>query len=192
MPLPDSTTHQTPPKTALHYTMTPQQNRRAPKVILFLSTFIFPPLPIFLLEGATKALLVSLLLTLFGLHFLGVIYTLFYLWPYFADKAPGAGQTTVGENRGVPATEDVLERGETATTQQPQPGPAGSHYEDNEPAKEPQVKPEPGHPKHEDEREPVQGQSEEPPSYLDATADASSTTSLIVAAAAKNDHKIQR
>lgn len=163
-----------------------QQNSRAPKVILFVSTFIFPPLPIFMFEGLTKEFLISLLLTVFGLHLLGVLYTLFYLWPYLTDNAPIAGQTTTtaGQGNGIHAVEDVLERGEAATTDQPQQ--SYSPWHDHEPAEEHQ----PIHPKHEQGHH-EQGQSE-PPSYLDATADASSTTPLIVAAAATNDHKIQR
>lgn len=163
------------------------QRSKAPKVILFLATFLCPPLPIFLVEGVTRHLIFSVLLTVFGFQLLGIFYTLFYLWPYLTDSVPLSGQIVADEGNVVLITEDVLERGEVV-------GGSRVHAPQSTSALPPLSSPstastlskQPSHP-----HSPQQGQSEEPPSYLDATAGASDTTPLLVAQAARNDHKIQ-
>lgn len=59
---------------------------KATRIILLIATFLCPPLPIFLLEGFVKELLLSILLTIFGFHFLGIAYTLYYLWPKLSNN----------------------------------------------------------------------------------------------------------
>jgi uncharacterized membrane protein YqaE (UPF0057 family) len=89
-------------------------NSTLSKVILLVAAIVFPPLPIFLVEGVTRHLFFSLLLTFVGFHIAGFGYSIYYLWPYFVDQLSFNNSNFTSINSNVVIRNDDLEQGQVA------------------------------------------------------------------------------
>jgi uncharacterized membrane protein YqaE (UPF0057 family) len=92
-------------------------NSTASKLVILASCVLVPPLTFFLLPFSNAQRAISVVITIAGFHIPGVLYALYYTWPYLTDKEPipvrGGASTanaTVSE-QGTAVFSDDIERG---------------------------------------------------------------------------------